>query len=119
MCNNSLQNGENNADFGINDETHISFNRYIEKIKTNTKKLPRLFFEEPDVIILSYWVPGKFQPRRYFTFDINDVPKWDEIDDIFVSYIFHAFIINNTSVWRIPSSRKKYVVPKFKKLFTN
>lgn len=112
MCNNSLQNDEF-------DTTHISFNRYIEKIKTNTKKLPRLFFEEPDVIILSYWVPGKFQPRRYFTFDINDVPKWDEIDDIFVSYIFHAFIINNTSVWRIPSSRKKYVVPKFKKLFTN
>ena len=93
--------------------------QYIEKLKSNPKKLPRLFFQEPNLIILSYWVPGRYQPRRFFTFDINFVPKWNEIDDPFVSSIFHAFVINNTSVWRIPTSRKKYVIPNFKKSFTN
>lgn len=93
--------------------------QYIEKLKSNPKKLPRLFFQEPNLIILSYWVPGRYQPRRFFTFDINFVPKWNEIDDPFVSSIFHAFVINNTSVWRIPTSRKKFVIPNFKKSFTN
>ena len=102
----------------LNQFDEFNQHQYIEKLKSNPKKLPRLFFQEPNLIILSYWVPGRYQPRRFFTFDINFVPKWNEIDDPFVSSIFHAFVINNTSVWRIPTSRKKFVIPIFKKSFT-